>query len=97
MNGVLPDLSCKPGAIFPEVTSAQVCRPGYAASDRDVPTAKKDAVYRAYGIVSHPVGAYEVDHLISLALGGSNDVAYLWPDAANPHPGFHEKEPLASG
>jgi len=26
-------------------------------------------------------GAYEVDHLISLELGGSNDITNLWPEA----------------
>jgi hypothetical protein len=33
-----------------------------------------------------------VDHLISLELGGSNEIANLWPQPAEPHPGFHEKD-----
>jgi hypothetical protein len=37
-------------------------------------------------------GAYEVDHLVSLELGGSNGIANLWPEAAEPRPGFHEKD-----
>jgi hypothetical protein len=52
----------------------------------------KRAAYRAYGINSHQPGRYEVDHLISLELGGSNALANLWPEAALPKPGFHEKD-----
>jgi 5-methylcytosine-specific restriction endonuclease McrA len=28
---------------------------------------------------NHPPGAYEIDHLISISLGGSNDIKNLWP------------------
>ena len=34
----------------------------------------------------------EVDHLVPLELGGNNDIANLWPEAAYPAPGFHEKD-----
>lgn len=37
-------------------------------------------------------GSYEVDHLISLELGGSNSPRNLWPEAAQPRPGYHEKD-----
>lgn len=33
-----------------------------------------------------------MDHLVSLELGGSNTIANLWPEAATPTPGFHEKD-----
>jgi hypothetical protein len=47
-------------------------------------------VFLAYGLAPRQTpGAYEIDHLIPLALGGSNDVANLWPEAA---PGFHDKD-----
>jgi hypothetical protein len=52
----------------------------------------KDKVYEEYTIRSHATGQYEVDHLVSLQLGGSNDSANLWPEAASPKPGFHEKD-----
>jgi len=91
-NGALPDSACTPGAIFSDATAAQVCQSGYARSVRNVPTQEKDEAYSAYGIASHVTGQYEVDHLISLELGGSNDIANLWPEPANPRPGFHEKD-----
>ena len=36
----------------------------------------------------------ELDHLVSLELGGSNSSANLFPEAASPRPGSHEKDRL---
>ena len=90
-NG-LPDPVCSPGAVFADVTVSQICVSGYSSSVRNVPTSEKDAVFAEYGIASHTAGEYEVDHIISLELGGSNDIANLFPEAAEPKPGFHEKD-----
>jgi hypothetical protein len=88
----LPDSACTPGAILPNATADQVCQPGYSSAVRNVPAALSRDVYREYGIVERTPGEYEVDHLVSLELGGSNDVANLFPEAAEPRPGFHEKD-----
>ena len=88
----LPDFACTPGAVFPDVTTEQICTSGYSSSVRNVPDSVKNAVYAEYGITSHAPGQYEVDHDISLELGGSNDIANLWPEPAEPRPGFHEKD-----
>lgn len=88
----MPDHACTPGAIFPDATQSQVCKSGYSASVRDVPQAEKNQIYAEYRIATHTTGQYEVDHHISLELGGSNDIANLWPEAASPMPGFHEKD-----
>ena len=51
----------------------------------NVPQAEKDAVYQSYGLAGNHTGycdtqqGCEVDHLISLELGGSNDQTNLWP------------------
>ncbi len=90
-NG-LPDPACTPGAIFPDATTDKICVPGYSSSVRNVPQSEKDEVYAEYGITSHEPGQYEVDHLISLELGGSNDISNLWPEPAEPTPGFHQKD-----
>ena len=81
ISGPLPDKDCTPGAIFKEVTKDQICVPGYSQTVRNVPDSEKKAVYREYGILSHTTGEYEVDHFISLELGGSNDISNLWPEA----------------
>lgn len=92
VQGPLQDKACTPGAIIPTATKSTICRSGYAGSVRNVPQSEKNQVYAEYGIVSHTAGQYEVDHLVSLELGGSNDIANLWPEAASPKPGFHEKD-----
>jgi hypothetical protein len=93
--GPLPDSRCTPGRALADVTAKQVCTPGYAAKVRHVPESEKREVYRRYGILGrHHGSSYEVDHLVSLELGGSNDLSNLWPEAAKPVPGFHEKDAL---
>ena len=91
-HGGLPDSACTPGAIFTHATPQQICVYGYTRSVRNVPYSEKDQSYAEYGIDHHSSGQYEIDHLIPLELGGSNDIANLWPEAAAPKPGFHEKD-----
>jgi hypothetical protein len=74
------------------VTVSQICQPGYSSQVRNVPDSEKNQVYAEYGVKSHTTGQYEVDHLVSLELGGSNDISNLWPEPAEPRPGFHEKD-----
>ncbi len=92
INGKYPDHACTPGAIFTTATKEQVCTSGYSKSVRDVPESVKKAVYAEYNITHHSTGEYEVDHFISLELGGSNDTSNLFPESADPRPGFHEKD-----
>jgi hypothetical protein len=92
-QGPLPDNACTPGAADPTLTKEVLCDPSFTTkSIRNVSNKEKDDVYAEYGVTSHASGQYEVDHLISLELGGSNDIANLWPEAADPRPGFHEKD-----
>ena len=93
-RGSLPDRGCTPGATFPDAKRAQICVPGYSSRVRNVPEAVKRAVYAMYGIVTRTRGQYEVDHLVSLELGGSNQIANLWPEAAQAVAGFRQKDKL---
>lgn len=90
-NG-LPDSACTPGAILSTGTKEAICVSGYSRSVRNVPESEKIQDYNEYGISHHSTGQYEVDHLVSLELGGSNDISNLWPELASPTPGFHEKD-----
>jgi 5-methylcytosine-specific restriction endonuclease McrA len=95
VRGPLPDAGCTPGARFSKVSRARVCRAGYSENVRNVSDSTKDAVYAAYGMAKHFDGSNgEVDHLVSLELGGSNSRANLFPEAARPRPGSHEKDRL---
>jgi hypothetical protein len=91
-TGGIEDKACTPGAVIATATKDAICKPGYSQSVRNVPESEKNADYAEYGITSHVEGQYEVDHLISLELGGSNDIANLWPELADPTPGFHQKD-----
>jgi hypothetical protein len=78
------------------VGRSQVCQVGWASSHRDVPEAERHAVFAAYGVPYAQRGGYELDHLISLELGGDNGQANLWPQ---PHdragvPGSQTKDGL---
>jgi len=88
----LQDQACTPGAVFAKATKVQICVPGYSRGVRHVSSSTKRRVYAEYGIASRKPFEYEVDHLVSLELGGSNSIANLWPEPASPTPGFHQKD-----
>ena len=74
----MPDPALTPGAVL-TTNAARVCVRGYSASVRDVPQSEKDAVYARYGVADVPY-KHEVDHLVSLEVGGSNAIRNLWPE-----------------
>jgi len=77
---IVPDPKLTPGDAF-DVTAQDLCVPGYAKKVRNVPEEMRQEVYREYGITYHGKGDYEIDHLISLELGGSNSIKNLWPES----------------
>lgn len=81
--GELPDPRCTPGAYDPSVTVAKLCSGTYSTRSYRPPAYqtsrfKYETAYPAYGL---PQGtSTELDHLVSLELGGSNDASNLWPE-----------------
>lgn len=83
-----------PGATLP-VTTGDICVSGYSEKVRNVPLSVKKQVYAEYGITHHGRGEFEVDHLISLELGGSNSIKNLWPQSYLTQPwNAHVKDKL---
>lgn len=80
----LPNPTLTPGAVL-TTDAATVCIKGYASRTRNVPASRKQAVYRRYGLPyndrSTCIEGAEVDHLVSLQLGGSNAIENLWPQS----------------
>lgn len=101
-NAVLPDPRLTPGDAFSDATKDDICTPGWAKEHRHVTESDKARVYSEYPdwrrtcrcVVSGYDFCCEVDHLIPLELGGSNDVKNLWPQPADPRPGSFEKDSL---
>jgi hypothetical protein len=68
------------------ITTTMICKADYDKCIRNVPAETKMKVFQAYG---DPQGDHhsfcnvtqgcEVDHLISIEIGGSNDEKNLWP------------------
>jgi len=91
---VLPDPACTPGATDSRVSQANIqdtiCRSGYTRTVRPPASytepLKRDLMQR-YGDTGS-MREYELDHLISLELGGSpTSSANLWPEpGASPNP-----------
>jgi hypothetical protein len=65
---IVPNPQLTPGATL-EVTTTDMCVPGYTKKVRSVPAAVKKQVYAAYSITSHAPGEYEFDHVRHLTNG----------------------------
>jgi hypothetical protein len=91
-----PDRRCSPGAYYAKLTKSVICSSSFHTSDyRNVPTSEKHADEQEYGLAQKPYGStLEIDHIVSLELGGSNNVANLFPEEAKPSPGYHVKDKL---
>lgn len=94
--GPNPDRACSPGAYYSGLTRAVICSPGFHTSAiRHVLQSQKHAIEAAYGLMPGSYGrALEIDHIVSLELGGSNDVANLFPELLDARPGYKPKDRL---
>jgi hypothetical protein len=81
---IRPDTHLTPGAVL-TTDVVKLCQPGYAKSVRHTSGKLKSEIYRVYGI-DKTVSHFEVDHLISLELGGADVAANLWPQSYDTTP-----------
>jgi hypothetical protein len=91
-QGIYPDYDCTPGAIFPSATKEVICTTGYTIKVRNVSEKLKTEVYKSYDIITRKPLEYEIDHVIALELGGSNDISNLYPEKYNMTLGAREKD-----
>jgi hypothetical protein len=75
---LLPNPKITPGATL-NVTKGQVCGSLDSPATGQVPAATGETIFEEYGIRDPRNGGYELDHLIDLKLGGSDDPRNLWP------------------
>jgi len=75
----VPNPNLTPGATV-LLSQSEVCmEPG--ANNKAVPVALQRRVFDEYGLGSASPHAYEVDYLITPALGGADDIRNLWPQS----------------
>jgi hypothetical protein len=75
----VPNPSLTPGATV-LVSRGEVCRESNT-KNKAVPVALRRKVFDEYGIPAAEPSAYEVDYLITPALGGADDIHNLWPQS----------------
>jgi hypothetical protein len=91
-----PDRRCSPGASYSGLSRAVLCSSTFRTSQvRNVPDSEKHAVEVEYGMTPRPYGrTIEIDHIVSLELGGSNDIANLYPEPGSGPASYHVKDRL---
>jgi hypothetical protein len=94
--GPNPDRRCSPGAYYSKLTKAVLCSADFTTTKvRYVPQSVKYTVEGEYGMEQKKWGgALEIDHIVSLELGGSNEIANLFPEGLYAHPGYKIKDKL---
>jgi len=75
----VPNPRLTPGATV-LVSQREVCEQSNT-KNKAVPAALQRRVFDEYGIPAAPPSAYEVDYLITPALGGADDIHNLWPES----------------
>src|SRR5215472_10738848 len=95
-RSVLPDRTCSPGATYSGLTKRVLCSARFHTSSvRNVPDSEKHRVEIEYGMVPRAYGrTIEIDHIVSLELGGSNDIANLFPEPGSGAASYHAKDRL---
>jgi len=90
----LNDLTVTPGAVSNADTATLCSKTFRTGTVRFVEESTKHQACAEYGIARADCTGqkYEIDHLISLELGGSNDLKNLWPQPYFPKPGAKEKD-----
>ena len=76
-----------------KANEAQVCAAGYEASVKPMAKWQRDQALERYGKRPEDFTG-ELDHLIPLSLGGTNDPDNLWPLPANKDMGPEQKKAL---
>jgi hypothetical protein len=92
----LQNISLTPG-VARSVTLTELCTTSTSLV-RNVPETLKKQVYTLYKMKGNDrtqcSEGYEIDHLISLELGGANDVKNLWPQSYCGKNNAHDKDKL---
>jgi hypothetical protein len=94
--GSLNDIAKTPGAVR-TTDRASICHTK-TSTVRNVPASVRRKVFASYGLTNKTgwcaKAGCELDHLVSLELGGSNDAKNLWPESYSGQWNAHQKDQL---
>ena len=76
---LIPIPQLTPGEARP-ISQTQACIAGPLDQMSTIPLSVRKQVFHEYGMDSAPSKQYEVDHLITPELGGTDDIQNLWPE-----------------
>lgn len=91
---VFPDADLTPGNAVPGVSAGTFCTRQYVADFRRPHFSTMASAFAGYGVSTHERDRYQVDHLIPVSLGGSNDTENLWPQPYAEPMGATQKDQL---
>jgi len=94
--GTLPDVNKTPGSVR-STTVDEVCTTK-TSTVRNVSDSLKKQLFKNYGITGNDRSVcsegFEIDHLVSLELGGDNTANNLWPQSYCGTNNAHDKDKL---
>lgn len=75
----VPDKALTPGAVSKD-SRTKICQKDYTLRERSVSYSTREKVYRLHGVNKKACAkGCKIDHLVPLAIGGSNEMGNLWP------------------
>lgn len=89
-----PNPNCPYGSNI-TVSLEELCKTGYTKTVRNVTAKVRAEVLQEYNVSAGYGRTYELDHIIPLELGGSNDIENLWVEPSNTNNfklGYQEKD-----
>ncbi|HKA18640.1 MAG TPA: HNH endonuclease [Blastocatellia bacterium] len=92
-NHDLPNPNLTPGATL-KLTKDDLCGPNRKEVEGNIPISLKTKVFELYKIRTEATEPHNIDHLIPVSLGGSNDIANLWPQPLSGEWNYNKKNEL---
>jgi hypothetical protein len=89
----LPNPNLTPGAAL-KLTKDDLCGPNRKETHGSLSISVKRKVFEAYKIRTEATTPHNIDHLIPVSLGGSNEIENLWPQPLSGEWSYNQKNQI---